>query len=349
MNANGIIVIPAYKPDKALLQLVKDLSHSYHNILIVDDGSGPAFFSIFEEAEAIPSVTIIHNTINKGKGYALKTAFQYIINDMKSADYVITADADGQHTPDAIARLAAAYTGKHEVILGKRTFTQTSDGRSVPLRSRLGNACTTAVFRFVCGMAISDTQTGLRLLPVSILQDLIYVSGEHYEYETNCLLWCKKNNITFHEVEIETIYEEGNKSSHFNPFLDSLRIYKVIFAYSFSSLLSVLIDYLIFFICTSAGCHVLIATYLARACSCLFNFTANRSLVFQSKGKYITQLIKYLLLVLVSGTVSGVTVHVLHTIIGCNLLVSKVLTESLLYFFNFYMQRKFVFQKTANP
>jgi len=60
---------------------------------------------------------------------------------------VVTADADGQHSAADILRVAAELTANpRDLVLGVRTF-----GRSVPLRSRLGNALTRAIMRAITG------------------------------------------------------------------------------------------------------------------------------------------------------------------------------------------------------
>ena len=50
--------------------------------------------------------------------------------------------------------------------------------------------------------------------------------GERFEFETNMLIATKEKDIKIIEVPVDTIYLEGNKSSHFNPLIDSFRIYK---------------------------------------------------------------------------------------------------------------------------
>lgn len=59
-------------------------------------------------------------------------------------------------------------------ILGVRDFSD----KTIPFRSRFGNHCTTLVFRLFCGLDISDTQTGLKGIPVSFIPPLMETPGE---------------------------------------------------------------------------------------------------------------------------------------------------------------------------
>lgn len=94
-----IVVIPAYEPDEKLLRLVDELKQQTdYKIIIVDDGSKNAESkNVFSKLEADSAVTLLHHKVNRGKGRAMKTAFEYIKDAGFSDDGIITVDADGQH------------------------------------------------------------------------------------------------------------------------------------------------------------------------------------------------------------------------------------------------------------
>ncbi|MGN0151037.1 MAG: glycosyltransferase [Wujia sp.] len=341
---NKIIVIPAYKPDDKLVGLVRKLSAGQAVIVIVNDGSGDAYNDLFGQCESIPGVHLLKNAVNMGKGAALKHAFNYVLNNFPDASGVVTADADGQHTVEAICTIIDAVTEDGNVILGKRRFTM-NDNVSIPLRSRFGNVMTRAVFRFLCGINISDTQTGLRWIPDYVMRGLLTVAGDRYEYETNCLLWCKDNDVGMREIEIETIYEDGNKSSHFNPIRDSVRIYSVILRYTFASMFSVIVDYVVFGLASLFFKNVYVLNYLGRICSGTVNFMVNKKVVFRKKGNMVRQALMYMLLCFISGTVSAFLIKTAYSCMGGNLIVWKMIAETFLFLFNYYIQKNFIFKK----
>jgi hypothetical protein len=153
---------------------------------------------------------------------------------------VITVDGDGQHAPEDIVRCGQEllHYNNQRVILGCRDFSQDD----VPFKSRYGNNITRFAFLALCGIKISDTQTGLRAIPAEFLKAMVEYKGERFEYETNMLLQMKNQVIPFSEVKIATIYLDENASTHFHPFRDSFKIYKIILKYSISSGASALLE-----------------------------------------------------------------------------------------------------------
>ena len=89
--------------------------------------------------------TVLTHPENKGKGEGLKTAYRYIKETYADEEVaIVTADSDGQHSPEDIVRIATrASLEKDSLVLGVRNF----DGTHVPLRSRVGNKITLKIFR----------------------------------------------------------------------------------------------------------------------------------------------------------------------------------------------------------
>ena len=99
----------------------------------------------------------------------------------------------------------------------------------VPFRSRMGNTITRGVMKLACGVAVTDTQTGLRAIARRHLELMCRIEGERYEYETEMLMALRQAGVGIGEVVIDTVYINENESSHFNAFKDSWKIYKIIF------------------------------------------------------------------------------------------------------------------------
>ena len=256
MAKKRIIVIPAYEPKETMLSFLKEFQKEVSLFIVVDDGSGKKYAKIFEEAKQY-AVVLTHE-VNQGKGRALKTAFHYIAKHVPDA-IIVTMDCDGQHTMQDAKKLIS-FVQKHEdtLVLGKRLRHQ-----EVPLRSKIGNALTRFVFFLVTGVHLYDTQTGLRAFDSQFLPFLEQIPGERFEYEMNMLLYCAASEIPMTEVVISTIYIDNNKESHFHVLLDSYRIYKEMILFSSPFLLSVIIDFLLFFLTFSLMGKMLFSNVLS--------------------------------------------------------------------------------------
>lgn len=219
---NPVIIIPAYQPDSRLLSVIEQLVALVGcKIVVVDDGSDKASDDCFTRLAQHPQVEVIRHPKNMGKGAALRTGFAYVLRNERGCGAVITADADGQHTPEDIRTIVdMTKDSPGHLILGSRQFTG-----YVPLRSRLGNKLTRWLYNKLFCQELGDTQTGLRGIPVDLLETIITLKAERYSYELAMLVCLNRMGVPVVEVPIATVYEEDNSSSHFRPLLDSIQIY----------------------------------------------------------------------------------------------------------------------------
>lgn len=222
MTEKRIAVIPAYEPDRRMIDLVNEAAENGFRILIVDDGSGPDYAELFQEARKHAS--IISYKKNRGKGHALKRAFSWLLENETGEYSVITLDSDGQHTVrDALRLLEKLSEQPDSMWLGSRVLP-----KDAPWRSRVGNDINRFLFRTATHRQVYDVQTGMRAFRSTILPGMEKIAGDRYEYEMNVLLSLARRKIPIREIEIETIYIDGNASSHFRPLRDSAIIYKQI-------------------------------------------------------------------------------------------------------------------------
>ena len=346
-----VVVLPSLDPDEKFTAVVDGLLEAgFQQILIVNDGSDQAHSRPFELAEEHPQCHVLSHGVNRGKGRALKTAFEYVLAERPEAKGVITIDGDGQHlTGDIIACGERMLQCGDKVVMGCRNF----DLPGVPARSVAGNKTTSRLFRLCYGIKLSDTQTGLRAIPVQYLRRFCGVEGERFEYETNMLLLMKRWGIGFVEQPIETVYDGDNSGSHYSAFKDSWRIFKVMLKFLLSSLSSTLIDLGVFYLVMRLlGGYFgrfaeLGATAIARACSSFENFSANNAIVFENKKHYKRALLRYYCLCIPQMLISAGLVTLLNKLLSNSLpLVStaiKFVVDTVLFFISYQIQREWVF------
>lgn len=356
-----VIVIPVLNPDEKFRAMLDELiQNGFHRFVVVNDGSDPDRLCFFEEAAARGAVVLTH-AVNQGKGRALKTAFHYIREQYGADVQAVCIDADGQHrTPDIIAVAERLAAEPDKLVLGCRNF----DLTGVPLRSRLGNKLTRLVFRLFSGIRVTDTQTGLRGLSGGTMEKFLPSKGERFEYEMNMLMDARGLGVSIAEVPISTVYIEENASSHFNPFLDSIRIYLIFAKFALSSLIAFLVDYLLFGLFSvlleplsrstlpvwlvSGSLDILLATVFARVISSFVNYSLNRSKVFRSEENSRRTLVRYYLLCAVQMLASAFLVA-FFTGLHDNAMLIKLPVDLGLFLISFQIQRRWVFARRKRP
>lgn len=213
------VVLPSLNPDEKLQKTVDALlSVGFTDIVIVNDGSREDCLKFFPPAGE--HITVLTHEVNRGKGAALKTAFRFCAEEGKRPPAVITADGDGQHQIDDISKLFYTIrTAPPAILLGVRDF----EG-DIPFRSRLGNRTASLLMKTLYRFPFEDTQTGLRAFPGALLEWLIKIPGERYEYETNVLIAAAREEIPVEAVTVHTRYNLNCGISHYRPVRDSLRV-----------------------------------------------------------------------------------------------------------------------------
>ena len=334
-----VVLIPAYKPDERLAVLVARLRGARRDcaVLVVDDGSGPQYAPFFSAARA-RGAEVISSPVNQGKGQALRTGLAHAAATWPEAD-VVCADADGQHTPSDIEAVAERVRETGHMTLGVRRFTG-----PVPLRSRIGNDVTALLFRGATGWRLGDTQTGLRGYPAGQLAWLQEVPGDRYEYELSALLRAHELGMAVEQVEITTVYEPGNTSSHFRPVQDSARIYAPLLRFMGASLASFGIDWLGVMVIFPMTGSLLAAVVGARLVSGTANFFMNRRVFRAQRGTVVRTAVRYAVLAVSLLAASYLALKAL-TAVGIPLGIAKVLGDGAIYVASYMAQRRLVFKE----
>lgn len=334
-----VVLVPAYKPDERLAELVTRLRGARRDcaVLVVDDGSGPQYAPFFAAARA-RGAQVVSYPANQGKGWALRTGLAHAAATWPDAD-VVCADADGQHTPSDIEAVAAKVRETGHMTLGVRRFTG-----PVPLRSRIGNDVTALLFRGATGWRLGDTQTGLRGYPAGHLAWLQSVPGDRYEYELSALLRAHELGLVVEQVEIATVYEPGNTSSHFRPLQDSARIYAPLLRFMGASLASFGIDWLGVMVLFAMTGNLLAAVVGARLISGTANFFMNRRVFRARRGTVVRTAVRYVVLAVSLLAASYLVLKALTTF-GIPLGIAKILGDGAIYVASYVAQRRLVFKE----
>jgi len=188
------------------------------DVVVIDDGSTDGT----SQAARAANAHVLRHDVNRGKGAALKTGFEYAVE--KAYDAVITMDGDGQHEPSAIPDfLDALEKTDADVIIGTRMH---AVGEMPKLRIWT-NRTTSRIVSLLAGQEIPDSQSGYRLIRIPVLRDVVksFVTTR-YDTESELLIRAARRGYRMAAVTIRSIYT--GTVSHINPFVDTLRFVRLV-------------------------------------------------------------------------------------------------------------------------
>jgi glycosyltransferase involved in cell wall biosynthesis len=208
-------VIPVFNHEGMVRQVIRDACALELPVFVIDDGSTD---STYDQIKDIPGITVIRHKQNMGKGAAILTGFSAAAI---VADWAITIDADGQHYPeDALAMIEAIPEGVRPIVVGARAG---MTGVHVPWTSSFGRKFSNFWVRLSGGPVISDSQSGMRIYPLSEAL-ILPTKARRFQFEVEILVQANRMGISVIEAPVRVNYNPaGSRISHFRPFVDFLR------------------------------------------------------------------------------------------------------------------------------
>jgi glycosyltransferase involved in cell wall biosynthesis len=211
------ILIPAYNAQETLGSVLKKIEPLQMDTIVVNDGSSDETKRVALENE----VQLLEHPLNLGKGAALRTGFQYLLQ--KDYQTVITLDADGQHDPSEIPPLLKIFRSvKPDILIASRAA---EFGKMTFLRRFWNRLGVKAVAR-LCHSDITDSQSGFRLIRTRVLKEVNF-STSRFETELELLIKACKKGFSVLSVPIDTQKVDGTGSSHFRPVVDTWMVCKL--------------------------------------------------------------------------------------------------------------------------
>lgn len=189
-------IVPAYNEEKNIYEVVKRLRKMKFKVIVVDDGSKDRTYELAKKAGAI----VLRHKTNKGKGEALKTAFEFA-RKRKIKNFVII-DADLQYLPEEARKiLEPVKRGEADLVMGYRNW------REVPFRHKLGNFVWKTLFNILYGTKFKDTNCGYMAFGERAIKEIKNIHGG-YIIENSILSDAIKNGLRVKQVPVKVFYHK---------------------------------------------------------------------------------------------------------------------------------------------
>ena len=206
-----VAVIAAFDEGPHIAEVVTGTRPHVADVVVVDDGSGDDTAAAAERAGA----RVVRHGHNRGKGVAIRTGLDAVQG--AGFTHVLLLDGDLQHRPADVPRLLeAAAAGDADVIVGARSF----DRAQMPASRYWSNVIGSWALGRLVGVAVSDTQSGFRLIRLAALEPLALTSTG-YEIETEMLIRLARRRAVVHQVPVALAYDGA--PSKLRPVRDTTR------------------------------------------------------------------------------------------------------------------------------
>lgn len=215
------VLIPAYNAEKTIASLVVEVLKIIPNVIVVDDASSDRTFEVLREVNC----DVITHAENKGKGGALRTGFQRVLE--LNFDWVVIMDADGQHLPEDLSKFI------QEIDKGECSFingTRLHNPGGMPFIRFWTNRVMSKLISLILKISISDAQCGFKAFKTDLIRRGNFIS-QHFEIEDELIFEAVRLNLPIGHVDVATVYND--EESYINPLIDTFRFFSFLFRYSF--------------------------------------------------------------------------------------------------------------------
>lgn len=209
------VVIPAYNEEETIGAVLDGLKKKEIPVLVIDDGSSDATAKVVQEK----GVHLIRNRKNLGKGLALRKGIDYLFKN-EDFDYIVTMDADKQHSPEDLDKFLKAAESDEDFVIGNRM----ENPEGMPKIRVFTNKLMSWLISKIAKQKIPDSQCGFRLIKRKVLEKL-NIETTKFQIESEIIIKAARLGIPIKSIPIRSIYYK-NALSKIHPLLDTLRFIK---------------------------------------------------------------------------------------------------------------------------
>jgi hypothetical protein len=204
-----LVVVPAFNEEQSIGEVLRGIKSDIPlaDILVINDGSTDQT----GEIAGHNGTMVISHPFNLGYGAALQTGFRFGVKN--GYDFIITMDADGQHTPASAEKMIGAMKDNNaDVVIGSRFIVGNYRLGTV---KKIGIRLFSWIAKTYTGMTITDPTSGFQLLNRNVFSYL--AAGDNYPLDypdVNIIMALHKRKFTIVEAPVEMTENRYGRSMH---------------------------------------------------------------------------------------------------------------------------------------
>jgi glycosyltransferase involved in cell wall biosynthesis len=212
------IIIPAYNEEKRIGRTLECVRSHFAaqlrpglgdiEIIVVNDGSKDGTARLVQSCRtAIPSLRLITNKTNRGKGYSVRQGVR-----QARGSVILFMDADLSFSMEDVEKLLAAVAAGNDVAIGSRSMDRSLMGAPPPLVRRIAGGIFNRLARAIVGLPFRDTQCGLK----AFVRDCCLILFEQqriegFGFDPELLFLARRHGLKTAEVAVRSSHDPGSK------------------------------------------------------------------------------------------------------------------------------------------
>ena len=194
------VIIASFNEEKNIRETIQRVYNTMPNceLILVEGGTDKTIAIAEEEKKKHPSMIIIHNKEDKGKGQAIKVGIAAATKPIMAQ-----VDADSQFPPEELPELIKPILEKKADIVFASRFVKGStieDGSLTRMR-RLANYVVSGFTSLLCGTRLTDVNAGFKAWKSNVIRD-IDIQCNHFGYEPEIAIMAAKKGYTIIETPV---------------------------------------------------------------------------------------------------------------------------------------------------
>jgi glycosyltransferase involved in cell wall biosynthesis len=210
MSRRVLTALPVYNEARHVDPVLDQVVRFSQDVLVVNDGSSDGTAEVLQRRS---DVRAMHHPINQGYGGALRTAFQYALE--QQYDVLVTIDCDGQHEPRLIPELARAVDehpgGPWDIVSGSRYLQQFPGDSRPPADRRRINLEITDWLNRRFRLGLTDAFCGFKAYRVPALARL-NVTELGYAMPLQVWIQAVRQGLSIVEFPVPLVYLDEERS-----------------------------------------------------------------------------------------------------------------------------------------